>query len=54
MDFDQYAENSPILVVIEKICSMTSLLLYTCRDLSFNRLEKKIPNLEGLQRLTNM
>jgi hypothetical protein len=52
----QYAEKSSILfvcyvryglVVIEKLCSMTTFLLYTCRDLSFNRLENKIPDFGG-------
>jgi hypothetical protein len=42
------------LVVIEKLCSMTTFLFYTGRDLSFNRLEKKIPDFEGLKDLTNM
>jgi hypothetical protein len=59
----QYAEKSSILfvcyvryglVVIEKLCSMTTFLLYTCRDLSFNRLENKIPDFGGLKNLTNM
>jgi hypothetical protein len=42
------------LVVIEKLCSMTYFLLYTFRDLSFNRLEKQIPDIGTRKNLTHM